>query len=255
MTGVWLEDLSWDEAAQRFSQDCVVIIPIGALAKEHGYHLPLKTDAVVVRELAHRIAKILPVVVAPLIGFGYYPAFTNFAGSQHLTANTFIALVRELIEGLIGHGVKHIAIINTGVSTEAPLSLAVREIETKHHIKIGIADLRTLGRKADSVLANQTGGHADERETSILLAIDPSLVRLKRAQPEPASDRAGNVFRLPVTLSSDAAPKSLDYSKSGATGNPTLATAEKGEIILAAITAELIDGLKQLFPRQLKCSL
>src|SRR5436190_21698575 len=115
MTGVWLEELTWPEAKQRFDSDAVVVIPIGAAAKAHGAHLPLKTDALTARALGQRLVDRLPVIAAPVVAFGHYPAFTPFAGSQHLSADTFKALMRELIHGLAAHGARRIALINTGV--------------------------------------------------------------------------------------------------------------------------------------------
>src|SRR5689334_22190283 len=94
-TGVWLEDLTWPEARARFAAGDLAVIPIGAAAKAHGPHLPLKTDAVTARALAQRLIERLPAIAAPVVGFGYYPAFTAFAGSQHLSAATFKALVGE----------------------------------------------------------------------------------------------------------------------------------------------------------------
>src|SRR5579883_1755005 len=97
--GVWLEDLTWPEAKQRFAAGALVLVPIGAAAKAHGPHLPLKTDALTARALAERLLQRLPIVAAPVLGLGYYPAFTKFAGSQHLSAATFTAVVRELLDG------------------------------------------------------------------------------------------------------------------------------------------------------------
>src|SRR6185436_8836443 len=115
MMGVWLEELTWPEAKARFDSDAVVVIPIGAASKAHGAHLPLKTDALTARALAQRLVDRLPVVAAPVVGFGYYPAFTSFAGSQHLGADTFKALMGDLLAGLRTHGVRRIAVVNTGV--------------------------------------------------------------------------------------------------------------------------------------------
>jgi len=53
-TGVWLEDLTWPEAKARFEAGAPVVVPIGAAAKAHGPHLPLKTDALTARALAQR---------------------------------------------------------------------------------------------------------------------------------------------------------------------------------------------------------
>ena len=78
-TGVWLEDLTWLEAKARFEAGALVVVPVGAAAKAHGPHLPLKTDALTARALAQRLLERLPAVAAPVVGFGFYPAFTSFA--------------------------------------------------------------------------------------------------------------------------------------------------------------------------------
>src|SRR3954470_10763712 len=122
MKGVWLEELTWPEAKARFDADAVVVIPIGAASKAHGAHLPLKTDALTARALAQKLIERLPVVAAPVVGLGYYPAFTSFAGSQHLAADTFKAVLRELIAGFTAQGVRRIARVTTGVSTEKPIT-------------------------------------------------------------------------------------------------------------------------------------
>ena len=51
-----------------------MVIPIGAASKAHGAHLPLKTDALTARALAQKLLERLPVIAAPVVGFGYYPA-------------------------------------------------------------------------------------------------------------------------------------------------------------------------------------
>ena len=78
--GVFLETLTWQEAKTWFDRQAPVIIPIGALAKEHGAHLPLNTDFLLARELAKRVANVLAVVIAPVVGVGYYPAFRAYSG-------------------------------------------------------------------------------------------------------------------------------------------------------------------------------
>ena len=83
MRGVYLGDLTWPEAKAWIDAGRVIVVPIGAAAKEHGYHLPLKTDYMLAEALARGVAEALPVVVAPVIGFGYYPAFRHYPGSQH----------------------------------------------------------------------------------------------------------------------------------------------------------------------------
>jgi creatinine amidohydrolase len=244
--GAFLEDLTWDETDARFKAGAVVLVPVGAAAKEHGPHLPLDTDRRVVRELARRVAERLPVVVAPVIAFGYYPAFVGYPGSQHLRAETFVALVKDLLGNLIAQGARNIAILNNGVSTEAPLALAARAVLEAQGVAVAIANTRELGRSADALLGQKSGGHADERETSVMLAIAPEAVRMEKA-PHPAARPAGaGPLRAPAVFSLD--PSSPDYNPSGANGEPALATAAKGHAILDAMTAELVAALAARWP-------
>src|SRR5476649_1799526 len=154
--GVWLEDLTWFEARERFHAGAAVVIPIGAASKAHGPHLPLKTDALTARALGQGVIDRLDVVAAPVVGFGYYPAFTSFPGSQHLTADTFKALVRELVGNFQAHGVRRIALIHAGVSTERPLDeLAVGQTD------LLVRHMRVTGQAAEGLIENHDGGHAD----------------------------------------------------------------------------------------------
>ncbi len=218
-SGVWLEDLTWQEAKTRFDGGAVVVVPVGAASKAHGPHLPLKTDALTARALAHRLIERLPVVAAPVVGFGFYPAFASFAGSQHLGADTFKAMMRDLIGNLRGHGVRRIAVLNTGVSTEKPLDELAGEPG-----EVAMLHMRLLGAKADSLFDNLEGGHADERETSVMLALDPRCVRMDRLAP------AG------------------DFATTAATGDASRASAFKGERLLAARVDDMVAALTRRWP-------
>ncbi len=247
MAGAWIGDLTWPEVADRLRAGNPVLVPVGAAAKAHGAHLPLDTDRVIARALAQRVADSLPVLVAPIVDVGWYPAFEAYPGSQSVTAESFASLVVQIVVKLIGDGARHVAVLNTGVSTEAPLSLAAYQIRERTGVTIAIADIRALGRETDTLLEQSgSGGHADEHETSLMLAIDPARVHMERALPEPQCEAPQTVFRRPVVFGSDGV--GADHSALGATGDPTLASAEKGARILAAMSRDLVQGLRTLFP-------
>jgi creatinine amidohydrolase len=249
MKGVWLEDLTWPEAKAWFDKGAPVVVPIGAISKEHGHHLPLKTDWLLARDLARRVGEKLPVVLAPVVSFGYYPAFVRYPGSQHLSAETFGAILTEILAKFVRDGVKKLAVINTGVSTEPVLRVVVRDFYETHGVRVHTADIRTLGRKTRGLTQQKLGGHADEAETSMILAIEPKSVRLDRAKTDygNALDEPVTVFYTPTVFDGDA-KSGPDYSVAGARGDPTLATAEKGEAILSDMAAELVEGLTKIFP-------
>ena len=245
--GRFIEDLTWPEVAEAFKTDVPVLVPIGAASKEHGHHLPMKTDWLLARALAAGVAAKLPVLIAPIVPFGYYPVFQSYPGSQHLSADTFVRLLTELLGQLLDQGARRLAILNTGVSTEGPIGLATRGILERRGVRIGVADIRRLGRSADHLLKQETGSHADERETSILLAIAPELVRMERARRDYGREPVPGVFVTPATMQSTDATAD-DYSETGAFGDPSLASADKGQAFLDAMVGELVDGLVTLFP-------
>jgi creatinine amidohydrolase len=247
--GDFLETLSWPEARSWFDRDPVLVLGIGAIAKEHGHHLPLNTDYLTARALMEGIARALPVLVAPVVPFGYYPAFIGYPGSQHIEAETFMALLRDLLGGFIRQGAHRIAIVNTGVSTEAPIRIVLRDMLRLHGERLAVADIRLLGQQTDTLLQQKMGGHADERETSVMLAIAPDAVRMERARTNYGHDPGGpaTVFYRPVAFSSDPG-SGIDFSEQGARGDPSLATAEKGRLIFDAMLHDLVNGLVALYP-------
>jgi creatinine amidohydrolase len=247
MPGRFIEDLTWPEVAEAFKADVPIIVPIGAASKEHGHHLPMKTDWLLARALTAGIAARLPVLIAPIVPFGYYPVFQSYPGSQHLSADTFVRLLTELLDRLLDQGARRLALLNTGVSTEAPIGLATRGILERRAIRIGVADIRRLGRAADHLLEQETGGHADERETSIMLAIAPQLVRMVLAKQDYGREPAPGAFTSPTTMQSSD-EHATDYSETGAFGDPTRASADKGRAFLDAMIGDLVDGLIALFP-------
>ena len=91
--GVLLEDLTWIEAEQALTPHTVIVIPLGAAAKEHGPHLPLKNDWVLAEYLKQRVREVAAVVVAATIPYSFYPAFLEYPGSISLRLETARAAI------------------------------------------------------------------------------------------------------------------------------------------------------------------
>jgi creatinine amidohydrolase len=229
------------EAEKGFREIATVLVPVGAILKEHGPHLPLNTDYMLARELARRVAEVTEVVVCPPIAFGYYPAFVHFPGSVNLEAETFRELVEQIVASLAANGAQRFVILNTGVSTTAPLKIATNHLAARG-IRVALANILDLGRSADEVVENKVGSHANEHETSMVLAIDSRVVKMERAAAEiqpwmnersnPVSE-AGPLLRVQGGVGV--------YCPSGVIGDPTRATREKGEAILSAMAADVIE--------------
>jgi creatinine amidohydrolase len=253
-SGYRLADLTWVDAADLIGDGMPVVIPIGAASRAHGPHLPLGTDRLVAEVVAERLLASLPILVAPCIAQGFQPAFMDYPGSQHIEADTFQALVTEIIEGYLRHGAERILLLNNGIATEAPLKLVAQTILQRHGVRVATADLPRLGSHSASV------DDLDERDTSLLLAIAPALVRLDRLEQmadeaddedEDFSDEADEPrllsLRRPLRFTPEERAGGV-LNRTGTTGDATAATAEKGERLLAAIVDEIVADLRQLWP-------
>jgi creatinine amidohydrolase len=248
MTGCWIEDLAWPAVAEKMAAGWPVVIPIGARSKEHGHHLPMCTDYLLARAFCDGIIASLPVLAAPVVDFGYYPAFTRYPGSQHLRAETFIALLEDVMNRLLEQGARSLAIVNTGVSTEGPVQIAVRDLLARRGVAVPVADIRRLGRASAGLMQQKLGGHGDEHETSLMLAIAPDSVDMAKARPDYGNmPDATTVFVSPVQFRDDPGA-GAHHSATGVRGDPSLASVEKGRAILADIVAELVAGLRPLCP-------
>jgi creatinine amidohydrolase len=231
--GHFIERMSWDEVARRIESDAAAILPIGAGAKEHGFHLPMNTDRIQAEWLAAKIAERVDALIWPTVTYGYYPAFVDYAGSASLSVSTFEAVVGEIASAILNFGCRALFVLDTGISTRTPVDRALARFEASkvRHLQIHEGPRY---REAASRLAEQGhGSHADELETSVMLALAPERVQMQRAEasPPPFRETAG-----PLTPSASSSP---NYSRSGSYGNPTLATHAKGEVLLAAMVEDL----------------
>lgn len=238
-SGHYLGDLTWQQAADLIPQH-TVIIPFAAGAKEHGPHLPLSTDQVVMEYLLDVAVKEKEVVVAPPILHGWFPAFRDYPGTEIAESPIFQNYVESVAESLVKNGAKRLVFLNLGISkaTGLPMSIVARDIRSNHNIPtlvISWDDLETAETAA--FYEQQRGGHADEGETSIMLYLKPELVDMTKAQKDYRSKRQQTIGYT---------PGKFDVSQeAGLYGDATLATAEKGKQILHIMRKNWLLALDQ----------
>lgn len=243
IAGAWLEDLSWDEAEQRLADGAVAVLPVGAAAKQHGRHLPMNTDWLQARWLARQLVERAPVLVWPILGYGHYPAFTEYPGSVSVPAETLRQTAAAIIVAMVAAGARRALVINTGISTIAPLEQALAAAPPGLTcILANVYDGPRCRAMQARVERQPRGSHADELETSILLAIAPESVRPGRAAPWVPDGFSARLFRRKD-------PRHPDYSPDGVFGDPTLASADKGKQLLQAMLDDLLDRLAELRAR------
>lgn len=235
--GIRLANLTWPEAAASLRAETVVVIPLGAGSKEHGSHLKLNNDAVLADYLTRRVLDASDVVVAPALPYHFYPAFVEYPGSTSLTLDTARAMTTEVALSLARFGPRRFYVLNTGVSTSRAIDPAARALAAQG-ILLGYTDLGPRLERASAAVRQQQGGtHADEIETSMMLFIDPEAVNMRLAVKEYApSSGALHLTRTP------GGPGT--FSASGVWGDPTLATKEKGRVIVEALVAGILEDIE-----------
>lgn len=226
--------LSWQEVARRLGQGMPAVLAIGAAAKEHGYHMPLDTDFRQAEWLVDRLCETHALLAWPTLPYGYYPSFVDYPGSISLGEETFAAAVMEILDGIRRAGARTVFVLNTGISTIPPLERVLAGAAGCHLINVYSGP--RFAAVAREVQEQAWGGHADEVETSMLLAIAPGAVDMALAE--------GNPARIERGLFNRHDPRAPNYSASGSNGDPRLATAAKGERLVEALRLDVIERME-----------
>lgn len=239
--GVVLGDLTWQQAERVLTSDAVIVIPLGAESKEHGPHLRLDNDARLAAYFRDRVLAATNVVVAPTVNYNYYPAFVGYPGSTHLRLETARDLIVDVVRSLAAYGPRRFYVLNTGVSTVRPLTAAA-ELLKYEGIIFAFTNVLQVGAAAEATVRQQARGtHADEIETSMMLYMHPDRVDMSKAVKDDAPQGTGGLSRVPGTAKT--------YSPSGVWGDATLATREKGRVVVEAMVAGMLQEIESLRSR------
>ncbi len=228
----FIANMTWKDAERRLANGAAALLPIGAGAKQHGLHLPMNSDEIQADWLAAEIARRHDMLIWPTLTYGHYPAFTDFPGSISLSKSLFTSLTAEIVAGIAAWKPRAVFVLNTGISTLTPVDAALSSrtwnIPVVH---LRIHDGPKYKAAAHGLSQQDFGSHADELETSRLLVIAPEQVDLSKAERTPSGPFSG--------------PLNRENAPSGSYGNPTLASAEKGNTLIDAMLADLDESISR----------
>lgn len=246
---------TWPEIAALPDRDrAVVVLPVGAI-EQHGPHLPLTVDSAIVNgvlgralEWVDRLRPEAAVYALPPLHYGKSNEHDDFPGTFSLSATTLLATVMELGDSLYRSGFRKLLILNGHGGQPQVLEIAATDLRVKHpDLTIAAcfvwrsADYKPLVNPAETV-----GMHAGDAETCLMLAIDPDRVRMDRAvaeMPPTSGDRLG--IKGPLAR----AWRAIDLTQSGVIGDPTAATADRGEQLLDLLGRNWAEILLELYDR------
>lgn len=218
-----LSALAWPQAERLGARNVVLLVPVGA-TEQHGPHLPLSTDTDIALALAEAAERARPdVVVAPAIGYGASGEHAGFAGTLSIGQAAIEMLLVELGRSA-SMTFARILLLSTHGGNAEPVRRAVAGLRGEGR------DVRAWGPRWDG------DAHAGRLETSLMLAIAPSRVRLRAASPGATDPIAELLPRLHL-----GGVRAV--SANGVLGDPAGACADEGRALLRRAGTQLAQLL------------
>jgi creatinine amidohydrolase len=197
------------------------ILPVGA-TEQHGPHMGCGTDTVLAERLCAAVTARTDVPALPTLAYGCSLGHSRrWPGTIALSPGTLIELVKDIGDWAYYSGVRRLFMVNTHVTNAAPLRCALELLRARHDdMMVALFNSATLSaRVREAHFADGDDWHANDAETSMMMAIAPEMVRTNLLAEADDPDRTASlVFAHPVNRT----------SRNGVTGMPSRATAEKG---------------------------
>jgi len=232
----------------------VVVAPLGSL-EQHGHHLPMLTDTMIITEIARRAESELGEEsrFLPTLWLGASHHHLAFPGTVSLSNNLYVSVIEDVLESLIGGGFRRIFLLNGHGGNITPGRQALYNVQLRHRDKpeLFLAFSSWWALAADQVAAipglqSSSVTHACEQETSMILQTRPELVDMDSATG--TNIPFDSAFYVPdfIGPSRVDVPRAFNQlSKTGAFGHPELATLEKGEALYQAAAGEVVKFVRE----------
>ena len=213
----------------------IAVFGIGAI-EQHSIHLPVGTDWLCARDLTERVARELDAFLVPALPFSMSQCHGPTAGTVWLKPETLAAVVRDTVSSLHAQGFRQVLIIDCHGGNFV-LQAEIRRLNLSHPDLIVLVSPLWMSLPADAqIWETPPGVHAEEKETSYQLYINPEHVKDARIDYQPS---VGREF--------------LDYafmgsiSKWGVWGFPSCGTTEKGEVAIKQLVPRLAEWARATF--------
>jgi creatinine amidohydrolase len=245
--------LTWTEIQQMPDKENVVLLqPIGSI-EQHGPHLPLVVDTAiatsVVGKALEQLEPEIPAYALPPLCYGKSNEHWHFPGTVTLSAQTLIAMLMEVGASLYRSGFRKLALVNAHGGQPQVMEIVARDLHQQYEgflvFPLFVWRVPNIAVELLSPQEAELGIHAGDAETSLLLSILPDQVKMEAAVKEypqalPENSLLSMEGNLPFAWTTQ------DLSQSGVLGDPTVATKEKGDRILASLAQGWVEVIRDL---------
>jgi creatinine amidohydrolase len=235
----WIPDarnfayLTWKQVDALPREATLLVLPTAAI-EQHGHHLPLATDTLInnllLGKALQRLSVDLPIFALPPVCYGKSNEHISFPGTLSVSAQTFMAVVRDIGRSIAAGGFKKVVLYNTHGGNTSLVDVLARDLRAEFGLRT-FSLFGSAGVNFDGVTEQERayGFHAGEIETAFLLHGTPELVHTE----EYTSNYIARIDRpeplKPEGSSANFAWLTKDIAPSGVLGDPSAATAENGE--------------------------
>jgi len=241
-----IEEMTPQEITDALKEVDTVVVPLGSV-EQHGPHLPVGTDTLIPITVAKRVAERAKTLVAPPVYYGNSLSMIDMKGVFTVTPDTLASLLLDLCKSFSRQGFKKIVFINGHGGNKQVLSFIGQKARMETGALIVRIDWWDIAAEEIPKICEKEVVHADEGETSMMLACRPELVDMTKAVKDDTSDKL-------VKALTDGKPKNMPqvyvpfskWSKTGLIGDATKASKIKGEKILNVVVDNIVDFLQKL---------
>lgn len=235
----------------------VLVVPIGSV-EQHGDHLPVATDSILVEAVAtlgaERVADDVPILTLPAFWSGFSPHHLHFGGTVSLEFENMLAAIEDVADTALENGFDALLLLNGHGGNMSLIDGAVSTIGTdRDDVEVlGLTYFQLASEFVGEIRDSDLGGmsHGGEFETSLMLHLREELVHTDRID----ATYLDEPYDLGTKDLVEGGPLAVyrgfeEYSASGAIGDPALASAEKGERIYELLGDELESLLREIHER------
>lgn len=250
------KDLTREEIAALDKEKSVVLLPTASI-EQHGAHLPVGTDTIILEHLLDKLLKETDfggcnLIAAPILSYGKSNEHMGFAGTITFGTQTYYAVLHDVVKAIAASGFQKVVLFNSHGGNTDMLNLISRDLRIEFGVDVFVFDWWFTPFWNEGLKGLKQSGkygvfHACELETSLMLSCRPDTVHMELAVDEDPVDALKDNRYTTLFGPVNVGWKTADVTKSGVIGAPTYATKEKGDQLFAYAVKTLNEMLNEVF--------